>query len=329
MMTKRERVLAAIQGKEVDGIPSCFSLHFFTPDKKPIMGEAGIRKHLSFFQESDADIIKIMDEYRLVPDHIIRTPEDFNKAIPQDVGACSIVQDQIDYTKRIMRHAPKDVFSIGTLHGVFATAVQTFMKMGDGYLVNEAFEAQALFLRWNEKEVLDAYQRIADGLCELVRGYIKDCGMDGVFYTSIAGMTKYLTDEEHAKWVKPFDLQVMKAIKDAGGYCVLHICSAGVNMDRFDADYEALSDVINWGTQEVPMTLEEGREHFHGKTILGGLPHHSGVLVNGTEAEVREAVRDIVKKFGRKGLILGADCALFTQQDMKLLKAAIDEARSL
>ena len=45
MMTKKERVIAAIQQKEVDGIPSGFSLHF-PEDKK--RGEAAVKAHLDF-----------------------------------------------------------------------------------------------------------------------------------------------------------------------------------------------------------------------------------------------------------------------------------------
>lgn len=44
-MTKRERVIAAIQQKDIDGIPSGFSLHF-PEDKK--RGEASVKAHLDF-----------------------------------------------------------------------------------------------------------------------------------------------------------------------------------------------------------------------------------------------------------------------------------------
>ena len=99
------------------------------------------------------------------------------------------------------------------------------------------------------------------------------------------------TDEEFAKWIKPFDLKIMKAIKDAGGYCFLHMCKSGLNMKRYDEDYAALSDVVNWGVYEAPMSLEDGKKQFPGKTILGGLENRSGVLVDGDEYDVRREDR--------------------------------------
>ena len=77
------------------------------------------------------------------------------------------------------------------------------------------------------------------------------------------------------------------------------------------------------------MSLEDGRKHFKNKTVFGGLANHSGVMVNGTEEDVRKEVRQIVEKIGRTGFILGADCTLSSNQNMALLKAAIDEARKL
>ena len=47
-MTKRERVLAALQGKPVDCVPAGFSLHF---PKDKNSGEAWVQAHLTFFQE--------------------------------------------------------------------------------------------------------------------------------------------------------------------------------------------------------------------------------------------------------------------------------------
>lgn len=185
------------------------------------------------------------------------------------------------------------------------------------------------FLRWNEKPMLEAMQRITDGLCRLAAAYIKEAKLDGVYYAATQGSRRWLTDEECIRWVKPFDLQVMEAVKKAGGYCILHICQSDVGMDRFDEDYAALADGINWGVYDVPMSLADGREHFKGKTVIGGFANHKGPLVDGPAEKVREEIRNIVGNFGRKGFILGADCTLSSDQDLDLMRAAICEARNL
>ena len=62
-MTKRQRVLAVLHGEKPDHIPVGFSLHFPAGQNA---GEAGVRAHLEFFRETDADLVKIMNE-NLVP----------------------------------------------------------------------------------------------------------------------------------------------------------------------------------------------------------------------------------------------------------------------
>ena len=51
-MTKKERVIAAIEGREPDKIPSGFSLHF---PKEIAFGDAAVDAHIRFFEESDTD----------------------------------------------------------------------------------------------------------------------------------------------------------------------------------------------------------------------------------------------------------------------------------
>ena len=60
---------------------------------------------------------------------------------------------------------------------------------------------------------------------------------------------------------------------------------------------------------------------------MGGLPSRHGLLVDGTDEEIRSGVKGIVEGFGRKGFILGADCTLATEQDMHKLRVAVDAAR--
>ena len=42
---------------------------------------------------------------------------------------------------------------------------------------------------------------------------------------------------------------------------------------------------------------------------------------------VKEETRKVIGEFGRTHFILGADCTLATEQDMNLLKAAVEAAR--
>ena len=98
-------------------------------------------------------------------------------------------------------------------------------------------------------------------------------------------------------------------------------------MERY-RDYSVYADVVNWGVYEAPFSLEMGKELFAGKTIMGGLPNHHGALVEGSKTEIEAEVKKVVDTFGRKGLILGADCTLSTQQDRTKVRMAVEAARN-
>lgn len=321
-MTKRDRVLRAIRKEPVDFVPSCFSLHF---PKEKNSGEAGVRAHLDFFRDTGADIAKIMNE-NLVPSPGMGSsfPEAYAdvRAFGRDTD---FIVDQIDFTKRILDGLDDEYFTLGTLHGICASALHPIERSGIDY--EKARDLQLLSLREAEGTTLSAFNRIADGLCGLVEGY-KEAGVDAIYYAALGGEPRWFSDEEFDKWIKPFDLKIMKAIKEAGMYCFLHICKDGLNMQRY-RDYASLSDVVNWGVYEVPFSLEEGRKLFPGCTIMGGLRNRSGVLVDGSAEEIREEVRSVINGFGRTGFILGADCTLATEQDMGRLRAAIEAAQDM
>ena len=320
-MTKKERVLAAVRGEEPDAIPSCFSLHF---PKACNSGEAGVKAHLDFFRETDTDILKIMNE-NLVPNYgPMNHADQYESLLPAFGTHDPWMQEQLDFTRRILDRCEPGAFTLGTLHGITASALHPLEKMGFSY--EEARTLQVSLLRENPKKMLSAFQRIADGMCELARGYI-EAGVDAVYYAALGGERCYFTDEEFAEWIEPFDKQIMAAVREAGGYCFLHICKSGLNMERY-RDYHSACDVVNWGIYEAPMSLEEGRRLFPGKTVMGGLPNRHGVLVDGDANAVRAAVRDVIAAWGRRGLIIGADCTLATEQDLSLVRAAVEAARA-
>lgn len=320
-MTKKERVIAAIHQQETDGVPSGFSLHF--PEEKK-RGAACVKAHLDFFRETDTDICKIMNENLIPVFGDIHTPSDYERLIPQMSMQDAFMQEQMKLTKEILAGCEKDVFTMGTLHGICASGIHPIEQNGVNYFA--ARQMQVDSLRWDEKKMLAGMQRIADVLCELAKAYA-EAGVDSVYYAALGGEYCFFTDEEFAKWIKPFDLQIMKAIKAAGAYCFLHICKDGLCMERY-RDYAAYADVVNWGVYEAPYSLSEGRKLFGGKTVMGGLPNRHGVLVDGDEAAVRAAVKEVIDGYGKKGFILGADCTLATEQDLKLVRAAAEAARN-
>lgn len=317
-MNKKERVLAAIQGREPDCVPCGFSLHF---PKEQAYGDAAVASHLEFFEKTDTDILKIMNE-NLLPDvGEIVTPKDWEK-IPVYSLKDDFMQRQLELVERILDRCDRDAFLLGTLHGICASSIHP-IEARYGY--EEVRTLCCRHIREDKKPVLEAWKRIADGMCLLAQAYM-DLGLDGIYYAGLGGESKYYTDEEFAECIQPFDQQILQVVKDCGGYNFLHICKDGLNMQRY-ASYRELADVVNWGVYETHFTLEEGRKLFLDTAIMGGLANRSGVLVDGTQEELRKAVGDVITGFGKKGFILGADCTLATELPYERIKAAVDAAR--
>lgn len=319
-MTKRERVLAAIQGREVDYIPTGFSLHFPEGETK---GEKGVQSHLEFFRQTDTDIIKIMNE-NLVPDvGEIRTPEDWNK-IPSYSLNDSFMKSQIEMAKRIMDKADPDAFALGTLHGICASAIHPIEARYGYENVRELF---CTHIRENKQPVLEAFKRIADGMCQLAAKY-KELGLDGIYYAALGGERHYFTDEEFSEVIEPFDKEILKASKEAGCINFLHMCKNNLNMKRYES-YNGLADVVNWGIYETDFSLEEGKKLFQGITVMGGLANRSGVMVEGTIDELKAEAKKVIRNYGKTSFILGADCTLPTEIPYERIRAIAEAAKEM
>lgn len=319
-MTKKERVILTIGGKKADAVPSCFSLHF---PKDKSFGEAGIKSHLDFFNDSDSDICKIMNENLVPPIGCTESVKDYVTKVKPFNKNTGFIKEQIEFAKRILDNSTPDRFHIGTLHTICASSIHPLEMSGMPY--THVRELLVSMFREDPKGMKGTMQLISDGMCELAQEYIK-MGLDGVYIASLGAEKRYYTDEEFAEFVAPYDIQIMKAVKEAGGYNFLHMCKDGLDLSRY-LPYMPYTDVVNWGIYEAPLSLKEGIDLFKGKTVLGGLPNRTGVLVDGREEEIRSAVRTVINEAGNTPLILGADCTLATEQDISKLKIAIDEAR--
>ena len=318
-MTKKERVVAAIHQKPVDYVPSGFSLHF--PVDRAF-GDKGVESHLAFFKETDTDIYKIMNE-NLVPSFgSITKAEDYQK-VPALSLKDSFLTNQLDLTKKIIDHLDGDAVVLGTLHGILASSIHPLEQSGMAYEDTRTFLVSAL--RTNPEPVLSAMHRIADSMCELASAYAKT-GVDGIYYAALGAEKKYFTDEEFSMWIEPFDRQILSAIKEAKAYSFLHMCKEDLKLKRYLAVMEFV-DVVNWGVYEAPLSLLDGKAIFIGKTIMGGLANRTGVLVDGSESGIQAAVRDVIGQMGTTGFILGADCTLATEQNLSLVRAAVQACR--
>lgn len=315
-MTSRENTIAAVRGEKVEYIPSGFWLHF---PETCFHGEAAVKAHLDFFRETGTDIMKIMNE-NVVPCSVpIQKPEDWAKVPSFDKNA-PFIQDQLEITKKILDKVHDNGIVLLTVHGVVASAWHARGGTA-GYETGSSFLTE--HLRANPKAVAQAYDRISDALAILTEEALK-IGVDGIYYAALGGESYLYTDEEFEEFVKPNDLKVLNAASGRSAFNILHMCKDRLNLNRYK-DYPA--DVVNWGIYEQNPSLAEGKKIFGDRAILGGLDDRAGVLVSGTEEEIRREVHRIIEEMGTTKFLLGADCTLPTEIEFSRIRAAVQAAR--
>ena len=203
-----------------------------------------------------------------------------------------------------------------TIHGIIASAFHALVGVDKNFEENRHILVE--YLRENPAGMKHVFGILADYLEYLSVECVK-AGCDGVYYAALGGEDFLLTDEEYAEFVKPYELQILNAVKDAP-VNVLHMCKDHLNLNRYK-DYDV--PVYNWGVYSDNPSLIEGREVFGAdKIYLGGLDDRDGVLVDGTDEEIIAAVHEVMDTFGDKNWILGADCTLPTDVDMHRLHVA-------
>lgn len=313
-MNKKERVLAAIKGEKVDHVPALFSLHF---PKEVAFGEAAAKAHVNYFHNTDCDVLKIMNENLMPSIGELTSAHDWDKVKALRMDSPLMVR-QLDLIKRILDEVGDRVYSTATIHGVCASSIH---PIESHYGYPSGRELMCDTLRTHRQIMLDVHKRVADTMSELAYASIK-AGANSIYYAALGAEKHYYTDEEFAACIKPYDLQIMQAAKEAGGQVIMHICKENLNMHRY-ADYNPHIDVVNWGVYETNFSIEEGKELFPNRTILGGLANRSGVLVDGSIEELQTAVKALVKKYGPTRFILGADCTLPTEISTDRIAAAV------
>lgn len=296
-MTKKERVFAAINGETTDFVPMGFWLHF---SEENASGDAAVREHLKYFNESKTDLCKVMNEILYPYTNTLKSSTDW-KRVGSYGRSSSYITKSADIVKKVTDEIGTHSPVIFTVHGIFASASHTLL--GEPRYDSIGKYAQLYHLRTDPNSIMDAYKKIAESLMILADECLS-AGADGIYYAALGGESDGLTDEEHEKYLAPLEIEILDSIKS---FKVLHMCKPLVNLQRFK-DYPC--DVVNWGTVESSVSLTEGRKIFKNKTVLGGIDDRSIILTNGTYEQIEEEVHSVIKEAGTDKFILGSDCTL-------------------
>ena len=144
-------------------------------------------------------------------------------------------------------------------------------------------------------------------------------GAAGIFL-SVPATAESLTPEQYERFMRPFDLAFLEAIRGRGECHVLHAHGERLYLDRL-LDYPV--HVLSWADLNGGPTVAEARRRT-ALTLMTGLDHVK--FAESSAALVRDGVRRALAAGGATRFILAPGCSVPTYTYPPLLHAARDES---
>src|SRR5262245_42312003 len=324
MMSKRDRLAAAIGGEETDRPLVALWRHFPTDDLDPEQLALSV---LAFQTQYDWDFIKLTPTssysvedwgcrvaYRGHPEgtseYIARpvaTSADWARLEPLDPYNGALGQ-QLACVRRVRELAGPDIPIIET---VFSPLAQAKNLIGNGL--------EIVHLRRHRVEIQHALEVIAETTARFVAAALES-GADGIFYAMQRASADALSEAEYREVARPLDLRVLEAAKDAS-FNLLHLHGLHTYFDLV-ADYPA--HALNWHDRDTGPSLAEGARRFPG-LVVGGLSQRD--MVEGDPNSVRALAREAIEALGGRRLCLSTGCVMQTVTpwgNIRALRAAAE-----
>lgn len=297
-MKKKERFLAAVQGKPVDRVPVSFYTHLPLEDN-------AVPANVNWVKNTGMDMIGIEPDgfYQLHWDAPLKTLEDFKRLRPYKKEDYFIAA-QLDRACRVAEALQDDAAVYYMLFTPFSFVKHT---LDEGQ--------QAVMRLWNEdtaafKQVMDVIEENNYLLMDLMK---EKAGLDGFFISMQSGEKWRFTPEEYRKQLTPYDTRLISYANEKYENNIIHLCSWGNEPNNVeiwrDYDYK----VLNWGVyQEENLSMLQGRSYFKPETtVMGGFDRlPEGVLYKGSKEEIKSFTKELIRETGERRFIISADCSI-------------------
>ena len=308
-MTKRERVEAAVRGREVDRVPICF-WHHFRPKGSPVRLA---NSTYDYFSKFDLDVFKIMPDIPYpFPRNSIHDAGDWDLLAPLDpyegnmgwfLETVPLLRDKIG----------DDTPIIVTVFAPFCRAMQF-----------AGIETIKRHIQEDAAQVHHGMSTIARNLGDFCKAAIES-GADGVFLAVQGGSDNLTTREQYAEFGKPYDLMVLEECR-SGWLNVLH--AHGDSNLLIDDFLQYPIDALSWSDRITGLSLKEVRGRKPNLCLMGGA-HERGPMVTGDLAAAEAEIKDALAQTGGKGHILANGCSIPDDSDDSKLSQWADLARRL
>jgi uroporphyrinogen decarboxylase len=309
-MTRRERVVAAVNRQPVDRVPYAVWRHFPSVDHSP----AGLAQAtLRFHEHYGSDFLKITprggyaveawgcvegdavreDGHRPCASCAVRAPEDWKKIRALDPGAAPGYAEEIETIIRLgFDRRIGDAPVVPTLFSPLSLA----KKLSGDRLQRD--------LREHPDAVTGALEAITETAIKFAELALAE-GVSGIFYSIQAASRSANSEEHYARFGEPYDRRFLEAIESKSMLTIIHCHGDALMFDRLAA---LPAHAWNWDDRATAPSLREGRGRAPG-AVIGGL-HQWKTLRDGTAEQAVAEVRDAIAQTDGTGLIVGPGCVL-------------------
>ena len=337
-LTKRERVLAALRGGDVDRVPVSAWGHDFL---REWTAEGLAQATLEAYRRYDWDFIKVNPRAtyyaedwgcRFQPSGradappqllaaAVNSPADLRSLRPLDpsLGAYG---EQLA-ALRLIRDGLARAGGASASGGGEAPFIQTvFSPLAVASRLAGSHEPIRQYMEEAPQGLEAALTTIAETLAAYA-GACLEAGADGIFFASVEwGSRNYITAEQYNRFGRSFDLRVLEAVQGAS-FNLLHVCRNN-NMLTDLLDYPV--HAFHWATSGIgnPSLADIlGRTE---RAVMGGVSHDSTIL-SGRPEDVAAEARAAIEVTGGRRFLLVPGCSIAPQTPEANLRAMIAAAR--
>lgn len=305
-MNKIERVRAALAGRPVDRAPFTVWYHFGTQHAP---AERVAQVHLEFFDHYDLDLLKLMNDYDYpAPSglEVVASPADLARLAPFDPAQTPLGQ-QLEAVGLVAGALRDRALFVDTVFNAWNTLKRNLVR-----------EAMPALMAEQPKALEAALAVVNDNLIRYAQASLAR-GAAGIFL-SVPATAESLTREQYERFMRPFDLAFLEAIRGRGECHVLHAHGERLYLDRL-LDYPV--HALSWADLNGGPSIAEARR-LTPLTLMAGLDHVR--FVEGSARLVRGQVSRALEAGGPTGFVLAPGCSLPTYAYPPLIRAARDES---
>lgn len=308
MVSKRERLEAAIAGELTDRPPVALWRHFPVDDQDPNLLA---RATVAYQREHDFDFVKVtpassfclkdwgvMDRWqgsdqgtRAYTQRVIEAPEDWTRLSPlaPDQG---YLGQQLDCLRSITAELGPEVPVIQT---IFSPLAQAKNLAGPGRLLEH--------LNTTPEAVQRGLRTITDSTAAFIEAAV-ETGIAGIFYAVQHASYRLFDRESYTRLAEPDDLKILEAASELW-LNVLHLHGEAIHFELAER-YPA--QIVNWHARSAGPSLAEAAPRVPG-ALCGGLRREATLVLGDPEGVRAEAVEALASVEGR-GIVLAAGCVV-------------------